>query len=157
MARRVSPSTQNQALSALLFLYRHVLGCELPDIGPFDRARRRPTVPAVLSRDEVNLLLKQLSGTPLLVTKLLYGGGLRLLETLGLRVKDVDFERSQLLVRRGKGGVDRVTLLPRSASRRLRAHLEYVRHLHQQDVTKGFGHVVLPGLLLPRQHSGRCH
>lgn len=143
--RQCSASTQNQALNALVFLYRHVLEHELGEIGPFDRARRRRHLPDVLSRSEVDQLLCRLSGMPRLVVQLLYGSGLRLLEALNLRTKDVDLERRQLLVRRGKGRADRVTILPECLHARLRAHLEFVRHLASRDVAQGHGHVMLPG------------
>lgn len=109
----VAASTQNQALAALLFLYRHVLGREPGDLGEIVRAKRPARLPTVLSRDEVRRLLAHLHGPPSLVARLLYGSGLRLLEALRLRVKDLDFERFQLTVRDGKGAKDRVTMLPR--------------------------------------------
>lgn len=142
--RRVSASTQNQALSAVLFLYRHVLAIELHTIPPVVRARTPERLPVVLSRSEVASLLGQLSGALRLIVTLLYGAGLRLDECLELRVKDLDFERDQITVRQGKGRKDRVTMLPASAKEPLRAHLEDVRRVHAGDLASGLGRVVLP-------------
>jgi len=122
--RRVSASTQNQALSALLFLYRHVLGVELSWLDGLVHARRPAHVPVVLSREEVAAVLSRLSGPAWLMAALLYGAGLRLLECLQLRVKDVDFDRGEVVVRRGKGGRDRRTVLPAVVRRPLTAHLD---------------------------------
>jgi integron integrase len=144
---RVSAATQTQAASALVFLYRHVL--DLP-LGRFDdlvRARRPVRLPVVLTRDEVARVLGQLEGTPRLVAGLLYGSGLRLLEALRLRVKDVEFGAGQLVVRRGKGGKDRVTVLPQASVAELTAHLGRVRALHLADLARGAGRVVLPDAL----------
>ncbi len=110
--RKVSASTQNQALNALLFVYQKVLRLDLDWVDGFERARRPPRIPTVLSRDETTLVLSHLSGVYQVIGKLLYGSGLRLLEALRLRVKDVDFARGQIIVRSGKGDTDRVTLLP---------------------------------------------
>jgi integron integrase len=142
--KRVSASTQNQALSALLFLYRDVLAIELGGLPSIVRARTPERLPVVLSRHEVTTLLKHLSGTLHLVVTLLYGGGLRLEECLELRIKDLDFDRDQILVRQGKGRKDRVTVLPAAAKDALRAHLTEVRRIHDADVARGFGRVVLP-------------
>jgi integron integrase len=144
---RVAASTQNQALSALVFLYRVVL--ERPDLELEDlvRARRPVHLPVVLTTSEVNALLANLSGEPGLVAGLLYGAGLRLLEALRLRVKDVDLSRGELVVRQGKGRKDRVTMLPRSLARDLRAQIERARAIHQDDLRAGFGAVALPDAL----------
>ncbi len=142
--RRVSASTQNQALASVLFLYRDVLAIDVGSIPAAVRARTPERLPVVLSRDEVSALLKHLTGVERLVVVLLYGGGLRLEECLGLRVKDLDVERRQIVVRRGKGAKDRVTMLPAVAVEPLRAHLEFVRRLHESDLAQGFGRVVLP-------------
>lgn len=142
--QHVSASTQNQALSALLFLYKHVLATSLGDIPPVVRARTPERLPVVLSRDEVGALLRQLIGTERLVVMLLFGGGLRLEECLELRVKDVDFDRQQIVVRQGKGRKDRVTMLPAAARDELAAHLARVRRVHDVDVAQGVGRVVLP-------------
>ncbi|MBI2803229.1 MAG: integron integrase [Gammaproteobacteria bacterium] len=155
-ARQVSASTQNQALSALLFLYRRVLGIELPRLKKFARAKRPQHLPTVLTREEVRMLLAQLDGTLLLIAHMLYGGGLRLLEALRLRVKDVEFERRLVLVRDGKGAKDRITMLPDSVIAGLRMHLERVRALHQHDLAAGFGAVSLPHALARKYpHAAR--
>lgn len=142
---RVSASTQNQARAALLFLYREVLRAPLTQA--MVRARGPTRLPVVLTRGEVRAVLARLDGQPRLVALLLYGGGLRLLEALSLRVQDVDLDGRQLLVRHGKGGKDRVTVLPASAVDRLRDHLADVRRVHARDLTEGGGHVVLPAAL----------
>jgi len=142
---RVSASTQNQALAALLFLYRAVLGRELEGLDAAVRAPRPRRLPVVLSRDEVRAVIAQLPGIHRLVVTLLYGGGLRLLEALRLRVKDVDFGRRQLVVRQGKGNRDRMAPLPRVAEAPLRRHLERVEALHQGDLAKGILGPPLPG------------
>lgn len=142
--RDVSISTQNQALNGLLFLYRGVLG--LPMVaGDFVRVRRPPGLPTVLTQDEMRELLAAMSGTYLLMTRLSYGTGLRLLELLRLRVKDVDFGRGQIVVRAGKGGKDRVTVLPDKLREPLQQHLAGVRRLHDRDLVEGYGTVYLPG------------
>src|SRR5262245_23189786 len=145
--RRVSASTQNQALSVLLFLYRHVLGVELPWLDGLVRARRPVHVPVVLSREEMAAVLSRLSGPAWLMAALLYGAGLRLLECLQLRVKDVDFDRYEIVVRRGKGGRDRRTVLPAVVRRPLTAHLDRVRTQHEADLARGAGWVELPDAL----------
>lgn len=145
--RRVSASTQNQALSALLFLYRDVLGRREPVLQDVVRARRSRRLPTVLTPSEVRLLLAQLAGERWLVASLLYGSGLRLLECLRLRVKDVGFERRELLVRDGKGRKDRATPLPSTLASSLRAQLERVARLHERDLARGAGSVALPGAL----------
>ncbi|HET7230941.1 MAG TPA: integron integrase [Longimicrobium sp.] len=145
--QNVSASTQNQALCALLFLYREVLRIDLPRIEEAVRARRSQRVPTVLTRDEVRAVLVQLDGVHALVAGLLYGGGLRLLEALRLRVKDIDFEKRSLVVRQGKGDKDRTTMLPERLREPLMEHLEKVRKLHQRDLDGGFGAVELPHAL----------
>jgi integron integrase len=141
---RVSPSTQNQALAALLFLYREVLEKELPWMDGMVRAKRPARVPAVLTENEVRALLAQLDGTRWLASSLLYATGMRLLEGLRLRVKDVDFERREIAVRDGKGGRDRRTMLPERLIEPLRSHLARVKVLHERDLAEGFGEVYLP-------------
>jgi integrase len=148
---RVGASTQNQALAAILFLYRVVLGRELAWMDDVVRAKRPVRVPVVLSRDEVRSGLAGLSGSPLLVVALLYGAGLRVLEALRLRWKDVDFDRGQLVVREGKGDRDRVTMLPEGVRSPLRAHLGRVRRQHRDDLRRGAGWVELP-LALGRKY-----
>ena len=142
--RRVSASTQNQALSALLFLYRVVLGLDIGPIQHMPRARMPDKLPVVLSREEIGQLIKHVDGTMWLIVALLYGAGLRLEECLELRIKDLDFDRNQIVVRRGKGQKDRVTMLPVAAQERLAAHLSTVRRQHERDLTRGEGRVVLP-------------
>ena len=142
--RRVSASTQNQALSALLFLYGRVLGIELPRLDGFSRAKVSTHLPVVLTREQVRAVFAHLDGTYLLVANLLYGSGLRLLEALRLRVKDVDFTGGQVLVRDGKGAKDRVTMLPQSFAPALALHLERVKALHDSDLAQGVGAVYLP-------------
>ncbi len=146
-AQGVSAATQNQATSALLFLYRELLGRDLDMPHGVARPKRKPVLPVVLSRDEVRAVLGALEGTQRLVATVLYGGGLRLMEALRLRVKDLDFDRGQLLVRRGKGGRDRRAPLARSLAPDLRAHLETVRMRHQRDLAEGVRAVRLPGAL----------
>ena len=146
-ARRVSASTQNQALSALLFLYREVLR---KDVGAIEHAPRAKTplhVPVVLSMDEARAVLRQLNGVPWLVAGLLYGGGLRLQECLELRVKDIDFDRREITVRRDKGQKDRRVMLPDGVRDRMRQHLEVVRDQHRRDLADGLGRVTLPSAL----------
>jgi integron integrase len=140
----VAASTQNQALCALLFLYRDVLRVELPYVEGIERARRPARVPVVFTRQEVERLLAQLNGTPKLIASLLYGSGLRLMEALRLRVKDVDFDYGQITVRSGKGEKDRRTILPRPLTEPLRHQLARVKLLHEQDLREDFGAVNLP-------------
>jgi len=142
--RDVSSSTQNQALSALLFLYGKVLEIELPWMKDIDRAKRPVRVPVVLTRDEVRALLARLEGTKWLMASLLYGSGLRLRECLKLRVKDADFGYRQITVRDGKGAKDRVTMLPAALVDPLRSHLARVRTLHERDLVEGYGAVEIP-------------
>jgi len=142
--RRVSASTQNQAKSAILFLYKEVIDKELPWLNGIVAARVSQRLPVVLSVEEVNAALGRLRGTSALVARLLYGAGLRILECLRLRVKDVDFARREILVRDGKGAKDRVTMSPESLIEPLQRHLERVRELHGEDLTAGFGSVYLP-------------
>ncbi|HYC61153.1 MAG TPA: integron integrase [Thermoanaerobaculia bacterium] len=142
--QNVSASTQNQALGALLFLYRHVLEDPLPWLKDVVRPTRPARLPVVLTTDEVRSVLSHLAGMPHLVSLLLYGGGLRLLEGLMLRVKDVDFERGQIHVRDPKGGRDRHTMLPQMVVPLLRHQLEHARTVHQADLRSGFGDVWLP-------------
>jgi integron integrase len=144
----VSASTQNQACSAILFLYRHTLHIELDEaaLARF-RPQRSRTVPTVLSKDEVKRLLASLTGTPKLIAQVMYGGGLRVMETMRLRVKDIDFDNHQIVVRDGKGENDRFTILPDSLIQPLRIHLDHVRSIHQKDLLDGFGRVYLPSAL----------
>ena len=144
----VSASTQNQALAALVFLYRDILLSPIGDVEDVVRAKRPARLPVVLTRDEVRRILAELpDGPPHLMATLLYGAGLRLLECCTLRVKDVDFEANQLVIRGGKGNKDRVTMLPAALAPRLASHLEKVRLLHERDVRRGGGRVPLPDAL----------
>jgi integron integrase len=145
--RQVGAATQNQALNALLFLYREVLGGEVQWIEGFEQARRSRRVPVVLNRDETRELLRQLTGVQGLIGQVLYGTGLRLMEGLRLRVKDLDFARNQIVVHGGKGDKDRVTMLPDCLKAELEAHLKETRGTWQSDVAAGFGRVWLPGAL----------
>jgi integron integrase len=144
---KVAASTQNQALSVLLFLYKEVLQRDLRFIGGVVRVRRAPKLPVVLAPQEVRRVLAQLTGQYRLMAELLYGSGLRLLECLRLRIKDVDFQYLQIVVRDAKGGKDRRTMLPVSVVPALRDHLEAVKRQHEIDVAKGYGAVYLPGAL----------
>lgn len=144
--RKVAASTQNQALCAIVFMYREVLGIELENAGTFTRARQPRTLPVVLSRDEVRRLLDQLEGVDFLMASLLYGSGLRLQECVTLRVKDVDFGRMQVTVRRGKGGKDRSVPLPLALRMPLRRHLDSTRQLQERDKEMGIA-VPLPDAL----------
>jgi integron integrase len=144
----VSASTQNQALNALAFLYGRVLGQSIGLVEGVVRAKRPQRLPVVLSRDEVRTLFAHLEGTPLLVSRILYGAGLRLLESLTLRVKDIDFQRNEITVRDGKGAKDRMTMLPASAKGSLQQHLEHTRRIHEEDLGRGLGRAPLPGALV---------
>jgi integron integrase len=143
----VSASTQNQALAGLLFLYQHVLKRQVGDLGDVIRARKPQRLPVVLTRAEVRAVFAQLSGDTRLMASLMYGSGLRLTECLRLRVQDIDFERGEIAVRDGKGGKDRVTMLPRSLNTALQTHLKRVRRLHESDLAAGWGRVQLPDAL----------
>jgi len=144
MQAKVAPSTQNQALNALLFLYRRVLGVELPWLDDVVRAKKPQRLPTVLNENEVRAVLAELQGVYWLIGGLLYGSGLRLMECLRLRVKDVDFTHRQILVRNGKGGRDRVTVLANSVGAPLRTHLEQRREQHRRRLERGGGEVYLP-------------
>ena len=150
---KVSASTQNQALSAVLFLYRQVLGIELPWMENVTRAKRPRRLPAVLSVAEVQDVLARMEGRPWLIASLLYGTGLRLMECLRLRVQDVDFRRNEILVRAGKGGKDRRTMLPRSLVEALQREIERARVLHQADLAVGCGVASLPHALARKYPS----
>ena len=141
---KVAASTQNQAKSALLFLYREVLGTELPWLDNIEQAKAPKRLPVVLTQTEVAAVLARLSATHWLIGSLLYGAGLRLMECLRLRIKDIEFSRGELLVRDGKGFKDRVTMLPAMVMPRLTEHLFRVQRLHGQDVAAGLGEVYLP-------------
>jgi integron integrase len=145
--RDVAAATQNQALSALIFLYKEVLRQPLPWLDGLERARRPARVPTVLTTRETQQLLGRLRGTKWLMASLLYGAGLRLRECLRLRVKDLDFEYRQIIVRDGKGAKDRVTLLPQSVIEPLQAHLRQAKLQHDRDIAEGFGEAEMPDAL----------
>lgn len=140
----VGASTQNQALSALLFLYRHVIGREIGDLGQVVRARKPKRLPVVMTRDEVQAVLDQLRGEKWLMASLMYGAGLRLMECIRLRVQDIDFGASHIMVRDGKGFKDRLTVLPAVVKDPLRRHMDSVREIHRGDVAEGYGRVSMP-------------
>ena len=140
----VAASTQNQAKSALLFLYRDVLGVELPWLDAVEQAKTGKRLPVVLTVQESTRLLDRVEDTTGLIIRLLYGSGMRVMEGVRLRVKDVDFERAELIVREGKGNKDRVTMLPQSLIEPLQQHLVRVKAMHDKDLQAGFGDVYLP-------------
>lgn len=142
--RNVSAATQSQALNAIVFLYRHVLGIELGDIGEFRPATRPKRLPVVLSQQAVADLLAHVHGTPWLIASLLYGAGLRLAEALSLRLQDVDLERGLITVRSGKGDKDRAAILPAPLAESLRQQIEHVKRQNRRDLAAGFGEVYLP-------------
>ena len=143
----VSASTQNQALAALLFLYKCILGHPPEEIGEVIRAKKPVRLPVVLSRNEVNTVISLLQDEKRLIARLMYGTGMRIMECLSLRVQDIDFERNEILVRNGKGAKDRHTMLPQSLEPALREHLSHIKALHARDLAEGFGGVLLPGSL----------
>jgi integron integrase len=144
---KVSASTQKQALSAILFMYRVVLEEPLARVGDIVRAPERRRLPVVLAREEVRAVLGRMRGVPRLVSALLYGAGLRLMEGLRLRVKDVDFIAGEIIVREGKGKKDRRTMLPDAIRDSLQEHIRVVKELHEADLREGFGRVWLPNAL----------
>lgn len=144
----VGPSTQNQALNALIFLFRHVLGKDIGYVDGVVRAKRPKRLPVVLGRNEVRAIIAVMSGTTRLMATLLYGTGMRLMECCRLRVKEIDFNQNQILIRAGKGDKDRVTMLPGTVAESLIRHLERVRRQHQADLEIGLGSVELPNAFL---------
>ena len=146
VAKKVAPSTQNQALSAIIYLYEKVLGIELDEINAI-RPKRKKRIPTVLSFDEVLRVLELLTGVDKLAARLLYGSGLRISECLRLRIKDIDFELHQIVVRNGKGYKDRVTILPESVKEPLKEQIKKVHILHKRDLDRGEGRVYLPHAL----------
>jgi integron integrase len=145
--QNVSASTQNQALAAVLFLYRQVFGTEVGELDEIIRAKRPVHVPVVMTREEVKRVLTVMSGDMKLIASLLYGTGLRLNECISLRVQDIDFDRNSITVHDGKGAKDRVTMLPASLKKPLKEHLERVQAIHTKDLLDGWGDVYLPGAL----------
>lgn len=140
----VAPSTQNQALHSLLFLYREVLQIEIPRIAGIQPAKKSPRLPVVFTRQEIESTLAQLTDSKWIMASLLYGAGLRLSELLQLRVKDIDFVQRQIVVRQGKGNKDRITMLPNRLIGSLRDHLFKIKELHEIDLQEGYGSVLLP-------------
>ncbi len=141
---QVAPSTQNQAMNALVFLYKKVLKLPLTDKIDAVRAFKKTTVPVVLNRDEVKKIINIMEGVPQLIVKILYGSGLRVMEAVRLRVQDIDYNMKQITVRSGKGAKDRVTTFPESVIPLLGNHLTKVKAIHDEDIKKGFGQVYLP-------------
>jgi len=151
--RDVAASTQNQALNAILFLDRDVLKIDMGRLENVVRAKKPKRLPGVLSQTEVSEVLNGMNGAPRLVASLLYGAGLRLLDGLRLRVQDVDFEAGEILIRHGKGGLDRRTVLPGSLVVQLKHHLEHVRQQHINDLAEGYGSVGLPHALERKERN----
>ena len=151
--RHVAASTQNQALAAVLFLYREVLALDLPWLTDVARAKRPRRLPVVLTRAEVRSLLDRMEGMHALMARLMYGSGMRLMECVELRVKDLDMARGEVVVRQGKGGKDRVTMFPASLAAEMAAHLEGVRQVHQRDRAAGVPGVALPDALAVKNPS----
>jgi integron integrase len=154
--QKVAASTQRQALSAIVFLYREILDREVGWLGEIPRAKHPERLPVVFSRTEVRAVLAHVHGQHWLMASLLYGTGLRLMECVRLRVKDIDFEYRQILVRDGKGQKDRVTMLPQSLADPLKRQLEQVKVVHEEDLAEGFGEVYLP-FALERKYPGASH
>lgn len=149
----VAASTQNQAFNALLFLYKQVLQMDTPDIQGVERARRSRRLPVVFTKPEANAVIAQMKGARQLIAGLLYGSGLRIMEAVRLRVKDVDFNRETIIVRDGKGEQDRVTMLPRALKHRLKLQIDAVQRLHKKDLEGGYGDVYLPYALERKYHN----
>lgn len=156
LKQRVSASTQTQALSAILFLYRYLLRREIGTLDHLIRARKPHRLPVVMTRDELRSVIQELHGVYRLTASLMYGSGLRLMECLRLRVQDLDLQTHQVLVRDGKGAKDRITMLPQSVVRPLSAHLKRGRTLHQRDVREGWGRVVLAHALARKYPHAPC-
>lgn len=150
---KVAASTQNQAKSALLFLYREILEIELPWLDNVEQAKTPKRLPVVLTRPEVHAVLSRMQGTHWLIANLLYGTGMRIMECLRLRVKDVDFTRKEIVIRDGKGFKDRVTMLPLALVVPLRDHLKNIKILHEQDLAAGYGSVYMPNALAKKYPS----
>ena len=146
-ARKVSASIQRQALNAIVFLYRHVIGMPIEDQIEPARAKRHPRPPVVMTKSEIKRMFSQMQGVHLLMAKLMYGSGLRLMECIRLRVKDLDFERNLAYVRAAKGGKDRVTIFPKATHSEMKVQVDRVRRLHDPDLSCGFGEAYLPETL----------
>lgn len=153
--KNVSTSTQNQALSAVLFLYRHVLVMDLDETTlNLLRPQKGKTVPVVLSKEEAKLVISKMTGVYQIIAQILYGSGLRIMEAMRLRVKDIDFANRQIIVRDGKGGNDRPTMLPESMIKPLQQHLRQVKLIHEKDLLEGFGSVHMPYALERKYPNG---
>ncbi len=150
----VSSSTQNQALAALLFLYRYVFNRPVDGLGEVIRAQKPKRLPIVLSRDEIRVILEHLHDDKWLAAKLMYGTGIRLMECLSLRVQDIDFNQNQIMIRSGKGAKDRVTMLPESLKKPIKDHLERVKAIHNKDRAEGWGAVIMPDNLARKYPAG---
>lgn len=150
----VSASTQNQALCALLYLYRHVIGREIGELGEIVRARKSTRLPIVMTREEIKAVLEKLTGDKWLMAMIMYGGGLRLTECLRLRIQDIDFSCNEIMVRQGKGSKDRRTMLPGAVKEPLKNHLRKVKAIHEKDIADGWGRVLLPNALARKYRSG---
>ncbi len=144
VTRKVAASTQNQAFNALLFLYRNVLQMEFGEIKDVERAKKPQRLPVVFTKEEIKAIIDQLDGYKWIMAQIMYGSGLRVMECVRLRIKDIDFGYRQILVRNGKGQKDRVTMLPEIVSEPLKFHLEKVKSIHERDLKAGFGAVYLP-------------
>lgn len=142
--KNVAASTQNQALSAIVFLYKNILNHPLKNLNKLKRAKRSVHMPVVLSEKEARLVIEYLEGVPKLIVSLLYGSGMRISEVLRLRVLDLDLSYHQIVIRNGKGQRDRITMLPESLNTEMKSHLQKVKQLHQLDLEKGFGKTNLP-------------
>jgi integron integrase len=142
--KNVAAATQNQALNAIVFMYKHLIGKDIRQIGDYIRAKRSQKMPVVLSKDEANLLFKRLSGVYKLIAGLLYGSGLRIMECMRLRIKDIDFKYKSITVRDGKGRKDRITILPDIITHRLKLQIEKAKIIHSQDLNDGHGTIYLP-------------
>lgn len=156
LKKKVSASTQNQALSAIFFLFRTVLNREIGNIGEIIRARKSKRLPVVLTKEEVKQVLARLSGEIWVIVSLMYGAGLRLTECLRLRVQDIDFSGNQLMIRSGKGDKDRLTMLPANLRKPLTDHLKEVWRMHQRDIQEGWGKAILPHSLSRKYPNASC-
>jgi len=155
VTRHVSPSTQNQAKSAILFLYKEVIGVELSWLDGIESAKRAIRLPTILTATEVQCLLRNLRGVHRLIGRLLYGKGMRIMEAMRLRVKDIDFARREIAIRDGKGAKDRMTMLPNGLAQPLKLHLIEVANTHRIDLAEGFGDVYLPYAIARKYSNAR--
>lgn len=151
--KNYSPSTQSVALNAIVFLYKHVLHSSIGDFSKYVKAKKSPKIPVVFSKNEVNIIFEYLKKEPLLISKLLYGSGLRLMEALRLRIKDIDFDQNLIVVHDGKGKKDRTTLLPRSIKTDILLHIEQRKKEHEEDLKKNKGFTTLPYALSKKYPS----